>query len=77
MTLVLEDRKHGPTRRGDELAEWVANRQQRLQRTREAKAALEAVAKATSVSKAEEISADAGYCCEENLKGLNRRQVNG
>ena len=48
-----EDRKHGRTRRGDELAEPVANKQQRLQRIREAKAALEAEAKAASEAKAD------------------------
>ena len=162
-----EDCEHGRNRRGDELPEWVANKQQRLQRIREAKAALEAEAQATSESKvetesegkprrgrprktpkgvppdkaqrnftdpesrimktgdgfiqgynaqaavdassqvivargvtqsaadvnelvplvrqikentgrqAEELSADAGYCSEENLKELNRRHVTG
>lgn len=40
-----EDRSHG-TERGDELPDWVANKQQRLERLRQAKAALEAEAKA-------------------------------
>jgi transposase len=40
-----EDRAHG-TERGDELPDWVADKQQRLERLREAKAALEAEAKA-------------------------------
>jgi transposase len=48
-----EDRAHGSTRRGDELPEWVANKQQRLRRIREAKAALEAEAQAASESSAE------------------------
>ena len=42
---VEEDRAHG-TERGDELPDWVADKQQRLERLREAKAALEAEAKA-------------------------------
>lgn len=40
-----EDRAHG-TERGDELPDWVADKQQRLARLRQAKAALEAEAKA-------------------------------
>lgn len=40
-----EDRAHGPER-GDELPDWVADKQQRLERLRAAKAALEAEAKA-------------------------------
>jgi len=36
-----EDAKFGADKRGDELPEWVANKQQRLERIREAKAALE------------------------------------
>jgi transposase len=39
-----EDRLHGQ-RRGDEMPEWVANKQERLHRIREAKAALEAQAR--------------------------------
>ncbi len=41
-----EDRTHGRERRGDELPDWVADKQQRLARLREAKATLEAEAKA-------------------------------
>jgi transposase len=41
-----EDRKHGAERRGDETPDWVANKQQRLDKIREAKAALEAEAQA-------------------------------
>ena len=40
-----EDRAHGPER-GDELPDWVADKQQRLERLRQAKAALEAEAQA-------------------------------
>jgi transposase len=42
---VEEDGAHGSAR-GDELPDWVANKQQRLERLRAAKAALEAEAKA-------------------------------
>jgi transposase/CRP-like cAMP-binding protein len=41
-----EDRQHG-SKRGDELPEWIADKQQRLAKIRAAKAALEAQAKAT------------------------------
>lgn len=43
-TDAREDREHGD-RRGDELPEWVANKQKRLAKIREAKAALEAEAR--------------------------------
>jgi transposase len=43
-----EDREHGQDRRGDELPDWVANKQARLGRIREAKAALESEAKEAS-----------------------------
>lgn len=49
-----EDAAHGPDRRGDELPDWVASKQQRLAKIREAKQALEAEARAeaqASVSK--------------------------
>lgn len=41
-----EDRLYGKDKRGDELPDWVANKQKRLEKIREAKAALEAEAKA-------------------------------
>ena len=41
-----DDDEHGPGARGDELPEWVANKQKRLEKLREAKAALEAEGKA-------------------------------
>jgi transposase len=43
---AAEDAEHGPERRGDELPDWVADQQARLERIRAAKAALEAEAKA-------------------------------
>lgn len=43
---VHEDRAHGADQRGDEMPDWVADKAQRLERIREAKAALEAEAKA-------------------------------
>ena len=45
-----EDREHGAARRGDEMPDWVANKQQRLERIRAAKAALEAEATAASAT---------------------------
>jgi transposase len=41
-----EDKQHGAQRRGDELPDWVADKQRRIQKIREAKAALEAEARA-------------------------------
>jgi transposase len=43
---AAEDAEHGPDRRGDELPDWVADKQARLERIRAAKAALEAEAQA-------------------------------
>ena len=47
----VEDRKHGAERRGDETPDWVANKQRRLAKIREAKAALEAEAQAAAADK--------------------------
>jgi transposase len=41
-----EDRQHGRERRGDELPEWVADKQRRIAKIREAREALEAEARA-------------------------------
>lgn len=41
-----EDRLHGATRRGDEMPGWVADKQQRISKIREAREALEAEARA-------------------------------
>ncbi len=46
-----EDRKHGAERRGDEAPDWVANKERRLEKIREAKAALEAEAQAAATDK--------------------------
>jgi transposase len=43
-----EDRTHGTLRRGDEMPDWVASKQRRLAKIREAKAALEAEAHAAA-----------------------------
>lgn len=45
-TDAAEDREHGADKRGDEMPDWVANKAERLERIRAAKAALEAEAKA-------------------------------
>jgi len=45
---AAEDRQHGSDRRGDELPDWVATKERRLARIREAKAALEAEAQAAA-----------------------------
>ncbi len=41
-----EDRQHGQNRRGDEMPDWMANKERRLAKIRAAKAALEAEARA-------------------------------
>ena len=45
---AAEDAEHGPEQRGDELPDWVADKETRLERIRTAKAALEAEAKAAA-----------------------------
>jgi transposase len=45
---AAEDRRHGGARRGDELPDWVANKERRLAKIREARAALEAEAQAAA-----------------------------
>jgi len=45
---AAEDRQHGSDRRGDELPDWVATKERRLAKIREAKAALEAEARAAA-----------------------------
>ncbi len=49
-----EDQEHGQDRCGDEIPAWVANKAQRLEKLRVAKAALEAEAKAAAEEKAQE-----------------------
>ncbi len=87
-----EDVKHGAERRGDELPEHIVRKQQRLEKIREAKAAIEAEAAAEAEARkpdkkdarehnlgrqARELSADTGYCSEANLRELSRRHVRG
>jgi len=43
---AAEDRQHGGTQRGDELPDWVADKQRRIGKIREAREALEAEARA-------------------------------
>jgi transposase len=45
-----EDAEHGADRRGDELPAWVASKQKRLEKIREAKGALEAEARAKAAA---------------------------
>ncbi len=53
-TDAAEDRVHGVERRGDEMPEWMANKQRRLEKIRTAKAALEAEARAAAAAQASE-----------------------
>jgi transposase len=48
---AAEDRQFGEERRGDEMPDWVANKQRRLEKIRQAKAALEAEARAAAAAK--------------------------
>src|SRR5882762_4877741 len=50
-TNKAEDRQLGASKRGDEMPEWMANKEKRLEKIRTAKAALEAEAKAKAASK--------------------------
>lgn len=65
-----EDAAFGQDKRGDELPSWVANKQQRLERIREAKAALE------RESKADEDKHDRGEGSGRTPKPLEERQRN-
>lgn len=53
-----EDREHGVAHRGDETPDWVANKQKRLEKIREAKAALEAEAKAKAAAEKPQTNGD-------------------
>jgi transposase len=46
-----EDRAHGVGRRGDEMPDWVASKERRLEKIREAKAALEAEARSAAAER--------------------------
>jgi hypothetical protein len=48
---TAEDQQFGEQRRGDELPDWVANKQRRLEKIRQAKAALEAEARAAAAAR--------------------------
>ncbi|MGY4362848.1 hypothetical protein ACVWZR_002028 [Bradyrhizobium sp. i1.3.1] len=55
-----EDRQLGASKRGDEMPEWMANKEKRLEKIRTAKAALEAEAKAKAKAKAASKPGDDG-----------------
>jgi transposase len=57
---AAEDERYGPDRRGDELPEELRRREQRLQRIREAKAALEAEAAEREAARRAELEAQGG-----------------
>jgi transposase len=48
---AADEAEHGPDRRGDEMPDWMANKQRRLARIRAAKAELEAEAQAKQAAK--------------------------
>src|SRR5947208_12705714 len=47
-----EDKLYGRDKRGEEMPDWIADKEKRLEKIREAKAALEAEAKAAAAAKA-------------------------
>ncbi|MBM4073926.1 MAG: IS1182 family transposase [Planctomycetes bacterium] len=55
-----EDRAHGAERRGDEMPDWVANKQKRLEKIRAAKAALEAEARAAAAARSADDDGSSG-----------------
>ena len=64
-----EDKLHGASRRGDEMPGWIADKQKRLAKIREAREALEAEAAAAAAAKAE-----AERAAEEKRKSENRKR---
>jgi transposase len=64
-----EDKLHGASRRGDEMPGWIADKQKRLTKIREARQALEAEAAAAAAAKAEGERA-----AEEKRKTENRKR---
>ncbi|MCI4679031.1 IS1182 family transposase [Rhodoblastus acidophilus] len=64
-----EDALHGASRRGDEMPDWVADKQKRLAKIREARQALEEEAAAEAKAKAE-----AERAAEEKRKADNRKR---
>jgi transposase len=55
-----EDKKYGAGQRGDELPNWVANKQERLEKMREAMAALKAEAKAEAAEEPKDKDDESG-----------------
>src|ERR1700685_1063941 len=64
-----EDKLHRASRRGDEMPGWIADKQKRLAKIREAREALEAEAASAAAGKAEAESA-----AEEKRKAENRKR---
>src|SRR6476620_1858552 len=64
-----EDKLHGASRRGDEMPGWIADKQKRLAKIREAREALEAEVAAAAAAKAE-----AERAAEEKRKAENRKR---
>ena len=64
-----EDKLHGASRPGDEVPGWIADKQERLAKIREAREALEAEAAAAAAAKAE-----AERAAEEKRKAENRKR---
>ena len=63
-----EDKLHGASRRGDEMPDWIADKQKRLAKIREARQALEAEAAAAAAA------SEAERAAEEKRKAENRKR---
>ena len=70
---AAEYAEHGPEQRGDELPDWVADKETRLERIRTAKAALEAEAKAAAPPD----DAEPGKSSGMTIHGRPRRAPDG
>ena len=68
-----EDERYGRTRRGDEMPDWISEKQKRLAKIREAKEALEAQAAAAAAAKAEAERAAEEKCRAKSRKRPGRR----
>jgi transposase len=60
----LEDREFGASQRGDEMPDWVADKQKRLEKIRTAKAALEAEARAKAEAVSRQDDGGDGPSCD-------------
>ena len=72
---ALEDKEHGPGKRGDEVAEELQHREGRLKKIREAKAALEAEAKEARAAELRDQAAGERATAENTDSPIIRRRA--